>query len=230
VKDNRDLCLLSKGPERIEPDMAWGMSTRAAARDQQSRGSGLNALLGDIPRPCEFRQWNITSRKESWISGAELGHRAVMRAGDFVGEVEVVSMFPVVEPTVMEGVEYELTRYADMIDCSRSVFRNKTAGGGKVLAVHDLSLFVRAILLRSMSLCEPYKGCVDISELLIIVACLAKFVHVARSDEVVRFQSVTTDGYGPSFVFDAVADGGYDGCVIDGKNGDFEIILPKDNG
>ena len=67
-----------------------------------------------------------------------------MRTRDAVRKVEIVRMFPVVESTVVEGVEDELAAYTEQIDRTAAVFFDESARRSKILAIQNLGIFVVA--------------------------------------------------------------------------------------
>ena len=85
-------------------------------------------------------------------------------------------MLPVAQAAVVEGVEHELAGEAEQVERPRPVLGEERAGGGEVLAGHDLLGLDGAVLVGGRALGQPVEGGVEVPLLLGRVAGLAQLV------------------------------------------------------
>ena len=85
-------------------------------------------------------------------------------------------MLEVVEPTVVERIEDELTRESEQIERSGPILGNERTGSGEVLAGHDFDFLVGSVFSRPMSRPEPLERRLEVPLLLGRIAGLAELV------------------------------------------------------
>ena len=110
----------------------------AARRDQQRGRAHLDRLGRQRRRTVEVGERHVERRQQPVVDGTELDHAAVVGAGGADRQLEVAGVLPVAEPTVVERVEDELAGEAEEVEGAGPVVGNERAGGGEVLAEHDL--------------------------------------------------------------------------------------------
>ena len=159
---------------RAAAPVAIASSARAGARSRSASG-------------------HVAGGQQPGVDGAELDHAAVVRAGRADREVEIVAVLPVVEPPVVERVEHELAGEAEQVERPRPVLGEEAAGGGEVLAGHDLGLLDRAVLVGAVLRGQPVEGGDEVALLLVGVAGLAQLV-AARVAQ--RLDAVADGGVG----------------------------------
>ena len=117
--------------------------SRASRRDEQRGRSHVDRLGGHGVSPFEVDERDVAGGQQSGIDRAELDHSAVVSPRGAVGEVEIGLVFPLVEATVVEGVEQQLALHADEVEHPGPVLGEERTGCCEVLAVHHLDGLVR---------------------------------------------------------------------------------------
>ncbi len=206
--------------------MTGRVTLGAAGGHEQGGGAHLDGFVGHGRRTFEVDQRHVAGGEKAVAHRAELDHAPVVGPGRSVGKVEVGLMFPLVQPGVVERVEHQLRLHADEVEHPRPILGQERAGGGKVLAVHDLDRLVGGVgrrLVLGQDVVERLVEIVDTDE----VTELFQLVGVLRTVE-----ALTDDRIGVvpkpvrrlhdvrvGVVNDSVFDVGH-GCILAHPTGD----------
>ena len=178
VEHDRDAGLLGAGPDADRGAM-WLRGVASAGSPEATRSGGGahgDRLVGERRRPLEVEERHVAGGQQPGVGRAELDHAAVVGPGRADGELGVAAVLPVAEPAVVERVEDELAREPEEVEGPAPVLGEERAGGGEVLAAHDLGLLDGAVLVGAVLGGEPVERGDEVAQLLVDVAGLPQLV------------------------------------------------------
>ena len=129
---------------------------------EQRGGAHVQRLGGQRRRAVEVAQRHVQRRQQAVVDRAELDHPTVVGPGRADGQLEVARVLPVAQAAVVERVEHELAGEAEQVEGARPVVGDERAGGGEVLAQHDLVGLGRHLLVGVQAGDEPIEGRVQV--------------------------------------------------------------------
>ena len=109
--------------------------------DATSRAAApmLERLVGQAGGGLEVEERHVAAGQQAVVDRAELDHAPVVGPGGADGQLGVVAVLPVAQPPVVERVEDQLAREPEEVEGPGPVLGQERAGGGEVLAGHDLA-------------------------------------------------------------------------------------------
>ena len=108
--------LLREGPDRIKCHVARRVAGWTARSHEQRGGTGLERFGRHRASTLEVCQRDVAGGQQPRVDRTEIQHAPVVGPGHAVSEIEISRVLPVMQPSVVEGVEDELTGHADQID------------------------------------------------------------------------------------------------------------------